>query len=150
MALEDDIRILSGVGIFQEFTQEQLRLLAFGTEHLRLPAGRELYREGSPSDCAFVIIAGTVALFRDRDGQRTMLSSLGPKAILGEFALISGSRRLTSALAETDVELLRLNRSLFRRILEEYPEVAAALHRRISERLADMVSEIERIAPRFS
>jgi hypothetical protein len=30
MALDDDIRILSDVGLFEGFTQEQLRLLAFG------------------------------------------------------------------------------------------------------------------------
>ena len=39
MALDDDIGILAGVGIFREFTQDQLRLLAFGTERLRRPAG---------------------------------------------------------------------------------------------------------------
>ena len=32
MALDDDIRILSGVRLFEGFTREQLRLMAFGAE----------------------------------------------------------------------------------------------------------------------
>ena len=39
MSLDDDIRVLTGVDLFDGFTQEQLRLLAFGAENTRLPAG---------------------------------------------------------------------------------------------------------------
>jgi len=45
MALDDDIRILSAVKLFEGFTQEQLRLLAFGAEATHLQADRKLYRE---------------------------------------------------------------------------------------------------------
>ena len=48
MSLDDDIRILTSVNLFYGFTQEQLRLLAFGAENTRLPAGKELYQEGVP------------------------------------------------------------------------------------------------------
>lgn len=41
MALDDDIRILGTVGLFESFTPEQLRLLAFGAERLVLRAGRD-------------------------------------------------------------------------------------------------------------
>ena len=39
---------------------------------------------------------------------------------------------------------------MFRRILEEYPETAAALHRRILEDLQEMIGRIEKMAPRFA
>lgn len=150
MALDDDISILAGAGIFREFTQDQLRLLAFGTERLRRAAGKEIYREGAAADCAFVVVAGTVALFRERDGERVVVSRIGAGAVLGELALIADTRRLTGAVAETEVELMRLNRALFQRILVEYPDAAAKLHRRLSADLASMVSRIERLAPKFS
>ena len=65
MALEEDVRILSGVRLFDGFTQEQLRLLAFGGEAMRLPERRVLYREGDEADCAFVIVDGAVESFGD-------------------------------------------------------------------------------------
>src|SRR5690606_20088575 len=120
----------------------QLRLLAFGAENMRFGAGRELYREGAPADCAFVVTRGTVDLIRRRDAGEVTLGSVGPVAILGELALIAGGTRHTGAVARTDTEVIRLNRSLFRRILEEYPELAAALHQRIAAGMNDLLSRI--------
>ena len=150
MALDDDIRILSGVGLFSELTPEQLRLLAFGAESVRFQAGHEIYREGASADCAYVVAAGKVVLYRARGEEAVAVSRLGPGAILGELALISDTKRLTYAAAETDAELIRLSRTLFRRILEEYPQAAAALHRRMVEELEEFLKKIERLAPKFA
>lgn len=150
MALEDDIRILSGVGLFSELTDEQLRLLAFGAEQARFAAGREIFREGAAADCAYVVATGRVVLYRDDGGEAVALSRLGPGAIVGELALITPGTRLTYAAAETEVTLIRLSRSLFHRILEEYPEVAARLHVRMMRDLQSFLKRIEALAPRFS
>jgi CRP-like cAMP-binding protein len=150
MALDDDIRVLSGVRLFQSFTREQMRLLAFGAENMRLGSGRELYRENSQADCAYVVVSGRISLYRDHEGKRTRVGAAAPGAMLGEIALIAPTKRLTSAAAEEDTELIRLNRSLFRRILEEYPEVAHTLHRQIAAELHEMTDKISQLAPRFS
>jgi CRP-like cAMP-binding protein len=150
LALDDDIRVLSGVRLFESLTHEQLRLLAFGAENIRLIKGRDLFREETAADCAYVVISGKVVLYRDHNGESVAVSRLGPGAILGELALIADSRRLTYAAAETDVEMIRLNRSLFRRILEEYPEAAADLHRRMLEDLQEFLKKIERLGVKFA
>lgn len=150
MALDDDIRILTDVGLFEGFTQEQLRLLAFGAETVRIPEGRELYREGARADCAYVVTAGRIALYREQGDDRLLLGWATPPDLLGEYALIADTRRLTSAAAEIDAEVMRLNRKLFRRILEEYPEAALLLHRRISEEMQAMIARIAALQPRFS
>lgn len=150
MALDDDIRILSAVGLFSELTGEQLRLLAFGAETQRFAAGREIYREGAVADSAYIVVRGTVVLATAAHGMLEEVARFGPGAILGEMALIAESSRLTFALAETDIEVLRLSRTLFRRILEEYPDVAVKLHRRISSDLETMIRRIERLGPRFA
>lgn len=150
MALDDDIRILSGVGLFAELGEEQLRLLAFGAETARYRAGQEIYREGASADCAYVVASGTVVLYRDQDGQAVAVSRLSEGGIMGELAMIAPTTRLTYAAAETDVQLIRLKRSLFRRILEEYPETAAYLHQQMSENLHEFLRKIEKIAPKFA
>lgn len=149
MALDDDIRILERVRLLEDFTPEQLRLLAFGGETMRLRAGRELFQQGAPADCAFVVASGTVELFREADGRRVVVGTAGPASLLGELALITGTERITGALAATDIEVIRLNRSLFRRILEEYPDIAAALHARIAAEMKAMIARLETLAPRF-
>jgi len=149
MALDDDIRILSAVKLFEGFTQEQLRLLAFGAEATHLQADRKLYREDDEADSAYIVVRGRIVLYREQDGDRIPIGTAGPGAMLSELALISDSRRLTSASAETDSEVIRLSRKMFRRILEEYPDVAVKLHQRILDDFQAMIARIEKLAPRF-
>lgn len=150
MALEEDVRILSGVRLFDGFTQEQLRLLAFGGEAMKLPAHRVLYREGDAADCAFVIAQGSVDLSQEREGKRVLVRRVGAGAILGELALIADTNRLTDATTGSETELIRLGRKQFRRILEEFPGLAVLLHDRIAAELTEMIAEIERQASRFA
>jgi CRP-like cAMP-binding protein len=149
MALDDHIRILSGVRLFEGFTQEQLRLLAFGAEAMRLPAGKKLFREDDDADSAYIVTRGRVALFREHDGQHVEIGSADAGSVLGEMALIADSRRLTSAEAATDAEVLRINRSMFRRILEEYPETAERLRAVIIEDLQALIRRIEQVGEKF-
>lgn len=150
MALDDDIRILSGVAFFDGFTTDQLRLIAFGAERLNLAAGETLFREGEPADCAFVVLDGGIELFNVEAGPKRTAGWARPGAMLGELALIAGTRRPTSAEAASDSRLLRVARKDFRRVLEEYPDLAAALHRRMADEFRTMVERIGRLAPRFS
>src|SRR5690606_1793860 len=149
MALDDHIRILSGVGLFEGFTQEQLRLLAFGAEAMHLSAGKKLYREDDDADSAYVVVRGRIKLFRENEDTPADVGMAEPGATLGEMALIADSRRLTSAEAATDTEVLRINRSMFRRILEEYPETAEALRQRIIEDLQALIRRIEQVGERL-
>ena len=150
MALDDDIRILSSVKLFQGFTQEQLRLLAFGAEATSLQAERKLYREDDEADSAYIVVKGRIALYREQDGERIPIGTAGPGSMLSELALIADTRRLTSASAAVDSEVIRLSRKMFRRILEEYPDVAVQLHARILEEFQQMIARIEELAPRFT
>ena len=149
MALDDDIRILSAVKLFEGFTQEQLRLLAFGAEATHLQADRKLYREDDEADSAYIVVSGKIVLYREQDCDRIPIGTAGPGTILSELALIADSRRLTSASAETDSEVIRLSRKMFRRILEEYPDGAVKLHQRILDDFQAMIARIEKLAPRF-
>ena len=86
MALDDDIRILERVRLLEDFTPEQLRLLAFGAETMRLKAGRDLYAPGAAADCAFVVATGTVELYREAGGRRHVLGTAGPDLFVDRLA----------------------------------------------------------------
>jgi len=149
MALDDDIRTLSGVALFQSLADEQLRLLAFGADKVRLPSGQRLYREGDIADSAFVVTDGRIGLYHSRDGRLNMVGRVEAGEIVSELALIAESQRLTEAIALADSQLLRLDRKSFKRILEEYPEIAASLYDRIADDLQAMVERLERLSSHF-
>ena len=149
VTLEDDIRSLTGVGLFAQLNKEQLRLMAFGAERIRVLQGRDLYRQHARADCAYVVADGKIELYSDDNGERRVLQTVGPGAMLGEFALICETERLTGAMAAEDSSVIRLNRSLFRRVLEEYPDIASRLHKEIAARLGDMVDKLTKLESRF-
>lgn len=149
MGIDSDVLTLSKVPLFHDFTPEQLRLIAFGTEHLTVPKGRELYREGETADCGFVVLSGLVNLFEDKAADRRIMHSAGPGTLLGELALISANQRSTGAVAATECEVIRISRSLFRRVLEEYPELAAKLHAAMSRRFGAFIDDVAKLEKRF-
>lgn len=149
MALDENIRILSGVRLFGGFTSEQLRLLAFGAETVRLPAGSRLYLEDEHADSAYVVVRGTIRLFREHDGHNIEVSVAEAGSVLGEMALIADTRRMTSAEAATDSELLHIGSPMFRRILEDYPEAAEKLRAQIVDDLQALIRRIELVGDRL-
>jgi CRP-like cAMP-binding protein len=149
LSLDDDIRIIASAQIFDALHTEQLRLLAFGSERLRFSKGRTIFREDDRADCGFVIASGHIDLMRTVGGELKPVKTVGPGAIIGEMAMLTDTNRLTSAVAQTDCEVIRINRSLFHRMLTEYPETAANIHRDILERLKEFLDNIGTLENRF-
>ncbi len=84
------------------------------------------------------------------DGSETTVSIVSRGALLSELALISMVERKFTATAEEDSEVIRINRPLFRRMLEEYPEVAELVEARIRENLQAMIRRAGALAGRFA
>ncbi|HEX2017666.1 MAG TPA: cyclic nucleotide-binding domain-containing protein [Aurantimonas sp.] len=149
MSLESDIAVLRKVRLFDELETEQLRLLAFGAEHRRLRAGEFVYREAARADAGFVIADGSVVLTRGRPEREKLIGVFGPGDLLGELALLTETVRPASAKADTDCDLIRIGRPLFRRMLEEFPAFAQSLQGRLREDLAEMTRRLGEMEPRF-
>ncbi len=91
MALEDDIRFLSKVSLFQGFTPDQLRLIAFGSERRRLAPGEMLFRESETASGGFVVTGGQINLVTSKMEGEIILDRCFQGALIGELALISPS-----------------------------------------------------------
>src|SRR5690606_31848543 len=128
MGLERDISIIGRVTLFRDLNRDQLRLLAFGAEHVDLAAEEQLFAENTKADSAFIVATGELELFLERGDERIIVGKVGAGQLVGELALIIPGKRTTSAAAVRQTELIRLDRKQFRRLLEEYPETALALH----------------------
>lgn len=149
MSLKDDIALLSSVPLFQDLDEDKLRLIAFGTERRRVSDGQTLFREGTNADCGFVVAGGSFALSRKSRRGAVQLGTVTKGALLGEIAMISAVERRVTAIAAEPSEVMRINRPLFHRMLEEYPEIAGIMHRRIMANFSRFLSELESAAPKF-
>ena len=152
MALHDDVRKLASNPTLRDIDPEGLRLIAFSAETRILRAGDTLFRTGDTSDGGYVVLSGTISL-RMGDAAPVIV---GPPALIGDSALITETVRHATASAVEPSSVLKISRTLFRRVLSEYPDSAerlrATLAARLSglgEDLAHIRSESFSIDPRF-
>lgn len=151
MALMDDIRLLSQVPLFAGLSEDQLRLIAFGAERRRVSTGQLLFRENSPAECAFLVIKGLFELSNmGRGGKPVLATRSGEGTLLSELALFTLCERKFMAVAAEDSEVIRITRTLFHRLVEEYPDVADMVIARIRDNLASLASGAAAMQHRFN
>ena len=98
---------------------------------------QSIVREGGPSDAAYLIISGLVAVrHKDSDsGVEFLLAELGPGQMFGEMALLTGKPRTASVVALQPTSCAVLERAAFDSVLEAHPRIAVGLARVMAERL---------------
>ena len=134
MSIASNERLLTGHPFFDVFSEDELRLVAFGAESIHLTTGSVLFRLDEEADCAFLVIEGQIELLTG-DGDR-LAETLGPGDLVGMLALINkGQRRAATAIAAEPCYLLSIPRSVMYKVFEEYPEAAGRIFDLIAERV---------------
>lgn len=144
-------RLLKQHAFFAPLSARALKALAQSAEVIRMGEGAKLYTQGAPADSAFLILNGSVDLVAETDGRQEPVQFLGAGAVLSHLALITQSSRLTSAYAHTSLEVAKLNRTDFNRILRDEPEAAIGIRAHLLSILnlskrerEELIQELER------
>jgi len=145
MALDIPLQLLSAHLVFAVLEREALRMLAFAAERKDLSAGNILFDQGEAADAAYLILEGQVSMTSVRAGQTKRRETAQAGALLGESALITPTQHAATVRAETATTLLRLPRSAYRRILEEFPRSAVDLRQKLAERLLATVGDLDTV-----
>ncbi|TDB89334.1 Crp/Fnr family transcriptional regulator [Actinomadura sp. KC216] len=99
--------------------------------------GAFLMREHTRASQVFVLRAGAVKVWVDRDGDMAILDVLGPGDLVGEMEAVDGGVRHANVEAVTRVEALVLPAARFRAVLDAHPGSVWAVAAVLSERLRD-------------
>jgi CRP-like cAMP-binding protein len=83
--------------------------------------GATLFKEGQPSDVAFIVKKGRVALYRVINNKRVGLGERGPGEMVGEMGIVTDIPRTNSAEALEYTELLVCDQNLLRTMLLKSP-----------------------------
>jgi CRP-like cAMP-binding protein len=91
-------------------------------------AGDVIMREGDPGDALYIVASGRLRIVRfTQAGESIPVTELESGAIVGELALLEGSQRSATVEAETDTELLRLDRAPLKSFLSQNNPLAYKL-----------------------
>lgn len=130
-------KIAQRVPIFAGMSQPALLATLATAEHFQLAAGQAVFQEGDLGNSFYVLIAGTVAVEKRREGRAVELKRLGPGECFGEMALVGNEVRSATVRALEDVVAMRF----YRELIDGHAEAASFIYRNIARILAARLGE---------
>ena len=144
----EKIDILRRTDIFYDLTGAQLEMLASICEERAVKLGDIIFEENSQGDEMFVIARGAVEILVDpsivggpgakkRGSMPVTIATLRSGQTFGEIALVDQGLRTASArCAETETQLLAIQRNKFMKLCDTYPEMGYRVMRNIAADLS--------------
>ncbi|HZD89747.1 MAG TPA: cyclic nucleotide-binding domain-containing protein [Pseudolabrys sp.] len=143
MGLEDDIAFFERVPTLAVLGKQALRVLAIGAESRHLQGGAVLFYAGEMADGGYIVQEGSMVV--EPEGSTGQEYTIGPGTLLGELALLTDTTSPVTAIAKEPTTLIRIPRSLFRKMLEGYPAAAMRLRDELAGRVGDWTQDIEKV-----
>jgi CRP-like cAMP-binding protein len=125
MDFEETVRFLERSALFSDVTPEQIRAVAACAIIENHPAGSIIIEEDTPSDYFYLIVDGTVDIYREE--KELLLESLSTGAVFGLLSIIENKPR--SATVETQVPstLIKLDLNQIARSLPQGKDIYNAI-----------------------
>ena len=141
MSLEHDIAFFEQVPTFAVLGKPALRILAIGAETRHLQSGAVLFYAGELADGGYVVQEGSLLLEPNSPLEGEQFTA-GPGSLVGELALLTDTVCAATAIAKGPTVVIRISRSLFRKMLEGYPAAAQKLRDMVAERVDGWTREL--------
>ena len=135
MALNEEVDALRSIPLFARVAPSQLKLIAFTSERLTFPAGRELFHQGDEGDVAYIVLDGSADVILDTPDGELTVARLGRNDIIGEMAILMDAPRTATVRAASELVTLSITKDMFFRMIGEFPEIAVEVMRVLAQRL---------------
>lgn len=135
---------LAEIALFASLSESELQALAQRAVERRFDSGEMLFWEGEPCAGIFLIVQGSVKIFKTSAGGREMMLALeAAPTTVAELPLFDGGTYPASVRAVEPVVSLFLNKSDFQQVCRQYPDVALKVLAVVGHRLRHLVGVVE-------
>jgi signal transduction histidine kinase/CRP-like cAMP-binding protein/CheY-like chemotaxis protein len=125
---------LRKIPLLADLSASDLDHLSSVVEVVQLPAGTQLFAEGSAGDRAYIIKEGQLDILKATVAGEVLLAIRGVGEVIGERALLDDSPRSASVEARTDSVLLAIHQDQFHQLLETSPAASRTIMRLLISR----------------
>jgi CRP/FNR family transcriptional regulator len=135
---------LAEIALFASLSEPELQALAQRAVERHFGSGEMLFWEGEPCAGIFLIVQGSVKIFKTSAGGREMMLALeqAPTTV-AELPLFDGGPYPASVRAVEPVVSLFLNKNDFQQVCRQYPDVALKVLAVVGHRLRHLVGVVE-------
>mgnify|MGYP000923026434 CR=1 FL=1 len=102
---------------------------------VKLKAGEFLMHSGETGNHGYLLLKGSVEVYQDIGGKKSLLATVGPGNFVGEMAIIASSKRSADAVVAEDSEALVIDNKQVKDILKRVPPWMEKLLEKLVERL---------------
>jgi len=96
---------------------------------------RVIFKEGDIGNDMYFIREGKVQIIKEIKGENKILAEFSKGDFFGEMAIFTNKPRTASAVAKTDIVLLKINNDVFEDFLRDNVDIAIRLIKIMAERL---------------
>ncbi|MEZ4771373.1 MAG: CoA-binding protein [Caldilineales bacterium] len=118
---------LRKVPLLANLPNEDLDRLCEMVTEVRVPAGKELFAEGSRGDSAYIIESGEMEIIKTSVNRQVLLAVRRSGDVIGEMALLEDSPRSATVRARSDSLLYEIGQQQFDNLLNTSPTASRVL-----------------------
>lgn len=131
------IDALSGIPLFANFSEKELRYISTHLHVFELLQGDTIFEEGEIGNCICFVVEGVLDVIKkSQSGINVVIAALAKGSSIGEMAVIDEFPRSASVKARTKAILVTFSREHFELILENEPKIGIKLLKGISRLLS--------------
>jgi len=132
--------------IFSDLAPDALDQLCRYAQPTSLKRGATLFAKGDPGHSLYAVISGTVKIsVSSPDGRNAILNLIGAGEVFGEMSVLDGRVRSADAIANTNCEILVIDRRDFLPFVHSQPALAMKFIELLCGRLRWTSDQVEQI-----
>ncbi len=132
MKIEEKIDVLKNNIIFSNLSEKDLRQIAELSRELSFKKGETIIKENEIADAFYIIVKGKVEIVKEgEESQEEVLATKSEGEVFGEMAVIDELPRSATIRATTNIELLRLDKDSFKKLLRSFSDMSLEIARSI-------------------
>ena len=121
-----DDQELAALPIFKSFKSYQIHLIKPFMEFCSFPANMVIFHQGDRADNFYILTSGEIALhFKPYDGLSLVMTKIASGDVFGWSAALGRSRYSATAIATSDIKVIRMQAGNLQRLCTIDPETAA-------------------------
>ena len=132
--------------IFSDLAPDALDQLCRYAQPTSLKRGATLFAKGDPGHSLYAVLSGTVKIsVSSPDGRNAILNLIGAGEVFGEISVLDGRVRSADAIANTNCEILVIDRRDFLPFVHSQPALAMKFIELLCGRLRWTSDQVEQI-----
>ena len=127
--------------LFRSLNPKERALLLRVGDDLHVEAGDVILRQGEEGNAFFFILDGRVKVSTSQGTDVVPLAELGKGSLLGEVAVLTGGERTATAVALTDIRLVRFPSRAIHAVLNNNPKIKNLIEKVVARRAEDTIEK---------